>query len=237
MRSGETTGTGGGVSEILPIATFSIAATDRATGDIGVATASRYVAVGSLVPHVRAGIAAVATQSVAHPALADALIDSLAAGEDPPDAALDRLLAEDASRDIRQFALVTADGRTAAFTGAQCVPFAGERAGAGVVCAGNTLAGPAVLEAMLEGFAGTEGRLWDRLFVALDRGDAAGGDARGKQAAAMRVHRTGSGYRGSGEVVVDLRVDDHADPVAELARLLAVLKETRKQEPDAGLES
>ena len=237
MRSGKTTGTGGGVSDILPIATFSIVATDRATGDIGVATASRYVAVGSLVPHVRAGVAAVATQSVAHPALADALIDSLDAGHDAPGAVLDRLLAGDASRDIRQFALVTADGRTAAFTGAQCVPFAGERAGPGVVCAGNTLAGPEVLEAMLEGFAGTDGQLWDRLLAALDRGDAAGGDARGKQAAAMRVHRTGGGYRGSGEVVVDLRVDDHAEPVAELARLLAVLKETRKQEPDDGLES
>ncbi|MFO7780721.1 MAG: DUF1028 domain-containing protein [Spirochaetia bacterium] len=237
MRSGKSTGTGGGVSDAVPIATFSIAATDRATGDIGVATASRYVAVGSLVPHVRAGVAAVATQSVAHPALADALIDSLAAGEDPPDTALDRLLAEDASRDIRQFAVVTADGRTAAFTGSQCVPFAGERAGTDAVCAGNTLTGPEVLEAMLEGFAGTDGRLWDRLLAALDRGDAAGGDARGKQAAALRVHRTGGGYRGSGEVVVDLRVDDHADPVAELARLLAVLKETRKQEPDTGLES
>ncbi|NBF38966.1 MAG: DUF1028 domain-containing protein [Spirochaetes bacterium] len=237
MRSGETSGRGGVVSDILPIATFSIAATDRATGDMGVATASRYVAVGSLVPHVRAGVAAVATQSVAHPALADALIESLATGEDEPDAALDRLLAEDASRDIRQFALVTADGRTAAFTGSQCVPFAGERVGADAVCAGNTLTGPEVLEAMLEGFAGTEGRLWDRFLAALDRGDAAGGDARGKQAAAMRVHRSGGGYRGSGEVVVDLRVDDHADPVAELARLLAVLKKTREQEPDAGLDS
>lgn len=237
MRSGETTGTGGSVSDIMPVSTFSIAATDRATGDIGVATASRYVAVGSLVPHVRAGVAAVATQSVAHPAVADALIDSLAAGEHAPGTVLDRLLAGDASRDIRQFALVTADGRTAAFTGSRCLPFAGEREGADAVCAGNTLTGPEVLEAMLEGFAGTEGRLWDRLLAALDRGDAAGGDARGKQAAAMRVHRAGGGYRGSGEVVVDLRVDDHADPVAELARLLAVLKETRKQEPDAGLES
>ncbi len=236
MRSGRKTGTSGSASDIVPIATFSIAATDRVTGDIGVATASRYVAVGALVPHVRAGVAAVATQSVAHPALAEALLDSLSGGGAAPDAGLHRLLAGDASRDIRQFAVVTSDGRTAAYTGSQCVPFAGERTGTDAVCAGNTLAGPEVLEATLEGFEGTTGRLWDRLLAALDRGDAAGGDARGKQAAAMRVHRTGGGYRGSGEVVVDLRVDDHADPVAELARLLAVLKETRKPEPDTGLE-
>ncbi len=236
MRFGLTIGTPGNTPDIVPIATFSIAATDRSTGDIGVATASRYVAVGSLVPHVRAGVAAVATQSVAHPALANTLIDSLASGESPPDAVLKHHLAADASRDIRQFAVVTADGRTAAFTGSQCVPFAGEAVGTDAVCAGNTLTGPEVLHAMLGAFAGSAGRLWDRLLAALDGGDAAGGDARGKQAAAMRVHRTGGGYRGSGEVVVDLRVDDHPNPVAELARLLAILKDTRKQEPDTGLE-
>jgi uncharacterized Ntn-hydrolase superfamily protein len=222
-----------------PVATFSIAAVDGATGDIGVATASRYVAVGSLVPHVRAGVAAVATQSVAHPALACTLLDRLESGAHgaEPEAILEELLAADADRSIRQLALVTADGRTAAVTGDECVPYAGARTAAGAVCAGNTLTGPAVLEAMLEGFDGTEGRLWRRLLAALDRGDAAGGDSRGKQAAALRVHRPGGGYRGSGEVVVDLRVDDHPEPVAELGRLFAILNETRAQEPDGGLET
>jgi uncharacterized Ntn-hydrolase superfamily protein len=188
---------------------------------------------------VRAGVAAVATQSVAHPALACTLLDRLESGAHgaEPEAILEELLAADADRSIRQLALVTADGRTAAVTGEECVPYAGARTAAGAVCAGNTLTGPAVLEAMLEGFDGTEGRLWRRLLAALDRGDAAGGDSRGKQAAALRVHRPGGGYRGSGEVVVDLRVDDHPEPVAELGRLFAILNETRAQEPDGGLET
>jgi uncharacterized Ntn-hydrolase superfamily protein len=219
-----------------PVATFTIAAVDSASGDIGIGTASRYVAVGSLVPHVRAGVAAVATQSVAHPALAGALLDRLAEGTTNPDVALEELLAEDPQRDIRQIVLVTADGRTAAATGADCVPFADARTATNVVCAGNTLAGPGVLDAMLEGFDATEGRLWWRLLAALDQGQAAGGDARGKQAAALRVHRPGGGYRGSGEVVVDLRVDDNVEPVAELSRLCTVFAETRSQEPDGGLE-
>ena len=220
-----------------PIATFSIAATDRATGDIGVATASRYVAGGALIPHVRAEVGAVATQSVAHPALAADLLDALTRADTKPDEALHRLLDADEARSVRQIALITADGRTAVFTGPDCVPFADAQTGTDAVCAGNTLAGPAVLDAMMDGFEGSEGRLWFRLLAALERGDAAGGDARGKQAAALRVHRRGGGYRGSGEVVVDLRVDDHAEPVAELARLLQILIDTRTQEPDAGLEN
>lgn len=220
-----------------PVATFSILATDRATGDIGIATASRYVAVGSLVPWVRAGVAAVATQSVAQPQLAGGLLDALAAPDAQPAVALDAALAADPDRGIRQVAVLTADGRAAAFTGPDCVPYAGERADSDVVCIGNMLAGPRVLDAMLDSFRVREGRLWHRLLGALEAGDEAGGDKRGKQAAALRVHRTGGGYRGSGEVVIDLRVDDHPQPVAELVRIFGVFVETRKQEPDGGLET
>jgi uncharacterized Ntn-hydrolase superfamily protein len=221
---------------ISPVATFSIIATDRRTGDIGIATASRYIAVGSLVPHVRAGVGAVATQSVAHPQLAADLLDALQTNNADPDATLTDTLDGDPDRESRQIGVVTADGRTASFTGADCVPHADALAGPNALCLGNMLTGSRVLEAMLEGFDGTEGRLWSRLLSALDRGDAAGGDKRGKQAAALRVHRRGGGYRGSGEVVVDLRVDDYPEPIAELSRLFAMLKQTRESEPDNGLE-
>lgn len=220
-----------------PVATFSILATDRGTGDIGIATASRYVAVGALVPWVRAGVAAVATQSVAHPQLAADLLTALGEPDAAPDAALETALAGDADRDVRQVAALTADGRTATFTGADCVPYAGKRAAADLVCIGNMLAGPQVLDAMLDSFRKREGRLWHRLLAALEAGDRAGGDKRGKQAAALRVHRAGGGYRGSGDVVVDLRVDDHSEAVAELVRIFGVFVETRKQEPDSELET
>jgi uncharacterized Ntn-hydrolase superfamily protein len=217
-----------------PVATFTIIATDPETGDIGVATASRYVAVGSLVPHVRAGVGAVATQSVAHPQLATELLDKME-DDAEPGAALEELLAADARRDSRQIGVITPAGHATCFTGSDCVAYAGSERGTNVMCLGNMLSSPSVCTAMLEGFEGTEGRLWLRLLSALDRGEAAGGDKRGKQAGALRVHRRAGGYRGSGEVVVDLRVDDHPEPVAELWRLFALLRETRESEPDSGL--
>ncbi|MFW5728853.1 MAG: DUF1028 domain-containing protein [Spirochaetota bacterium] len=201
------------------VATFTIVATDLATGDIGVATASRYLAVGALVPHVRAGVAAVATQSVAHPALAASLLSRLAADGEDPGVVVTELLAADPDRELRQVAIVTADGTPAAFTGSHCVDYAGERSADTVVCAGNTLAGPEVLDEMMERYHRAEGALWDRLLAALSTAGAAGGDKRGKQAAAIRVDRPDGGYRGSGTVVVDLRVDDHHDPIGELFRL------------------
>jgi len=220
---------------MLSVATFSVIAVDGSTGDLGVGTASRYIAVGSLVPHVRAGVAAVATQSVAHPALAGALLEDLASRRRGPQEILDAHLAEDADKQHRQIALVTAEAESAAFTGSQCVPYAGVRGGDGVVCIGNTLTGPAVLDAMLAAFHHTKGQLWTRLIAALRAGEAEGGDKRGKQAAALRVHREGGGYRGSGDVVVDLRVDDAKEPITALEHLLERLRQTRDSEPGTGL--
>ena len=201
------------------IATFTIVATDLTTGDIGVATASRYLAVGALVPHVRAGVAAVATQSVAHPALAAVLLRRLAVEKTDPGETLSGLLSADPDRELRQVAVVTAVGTPLAFTGSDCVDYAGERSADTVVCAGNMLAGPEVLDEMMERYHRAKGALWDRLLVALSAGEAAGGDKRGKQAAALRVDRPAGGYRGSGNTVIDLRVDDHPDPVEKLHRL------------------
>ena len=219
------------------VATFSIVAVDEASGDLGVATASRYIAVGSLVPHVEAETAAIATQSVAHPALAARMLKELSTGDASAQETLLRFLSYDRDRETRQLAVVTASGDTAAFTGSECLQYAGAQTGHGVVCAGNTLAGPAVLQDMLREYENREGRLWTRLLCALTAGEAAGGDKRGKQAAALRVHRTGGGYRGSGEVVVDLRVDDDAEPIRALSRLLESLKQIRDSEPDGGLST
>jgi uncharacterized Ntn-hydrolase superfamily protein len=220
---------------MLSVATFSVIAVDASTGDLGVGTASRYIAVGSLVPHVRAGVAAVATQSVAHPALAGALLEDLSSRRRGPQESLDTHLADDAERQLRQIAVVTAEGKSATFTGSQCVQYAGVRGGNGVVCIGNTLTGPSVLDAMLAAFHHTKGQLWTRLIVALRAGEAEGGDKRGKQAAALRVHREGGGYRGSGDVLVDLRVDDDEEPVLALEQLLERLRETWDSEPGKGL--
>ncbi len=222
MRSRPGYAAHSGSAPVSRVATFTIVATDLATGDIGVATASRYLAVGALVPHVQAGVAAVATQSVAHPALAALLLSRLAADAENPGRVVSDLLSADPDRELRQVALVTAEGTSLGFTGSRCVDYAGERSAETVVCAGNTLAGPEVLDEMMESYQRAEGALWDRLLTALSVGDAAGGDKRGKQAAALRVDRPGGGYRGSGAVVVDLRVDDHHDPIGELLRLYAL---------------
>jgi uncharacterized Ntn-hydrolase superfamily protein len=205
----------------VTVATFSIAAVDRTTGELGAAVASRYIAVGSLVPHVAVNAGVILTQSVAQPLFGDQGLALLATGM-APDAVLNALLAPDADRNIRQLGILSADGRSAAFSGPDCVAAVGESSADGVICLGNTLAGPEVTDAMLKRFLTASGTLAERMVAALQAGEAAGGDKRGKQAAAVRSHRSGGGYRGNGEILVDLRVDDHPDPVTELKRILSV---------------
>jgi uncharacterized Ntn-hydrolase superfamily protein len=200
--------------------TFSIVA--RQGQAYGVAVASKFLAVGAVVPAARIGVGAVATQSLARVAYLEELLGRLAGGEGPQDA-LDAAVALDEGRDDRQVGVVGGAGG-ATFTGPGCNPWAGGVAGGAGDTAyaiqGNILTGPEVVAAMERAWLGSDGEPFARrLLAALSAGDEAGGDSRGRQSAAMYAVEPGSGYDHSG-VLVDLRVDDHADPVREIGRLL-----------------
>lgn len=205
------------------VATFSIVGADPKTGDLGVAVASKFLAVGAVVPWAKAGAGAVATQSYANVAYGPdgiALMgDGLSAAQ-----ALERLIAGDDGRDHRQVGLVDGRGGAAAYTGASCHAWAGHQTGSGFACQGNILTGPETIAAMAAAFGSTSGALADRLLAALAAGEAAGGDRRGRQSAALYVARHKGGYLGANDVFVDLRVDDAAQPVQELKRLLSLHK-------------
>jgi uncharacterized Ntn-hydrolase superfamily protein len=201
--------------------TFSIVARSEDGESWGVAVASKFLAVGSAVPAAVAGIGAIATQAeanVAYKGLALAHLDEGATAE----VALARLLEEDDGRAHRQVGLVDVDGNAATHTGEECFDWAGGDTGPGVAIQGNILAGPQVVAAMREAWDASAGEpnLARRLLAALSAGDAAGGDKRGRQSAALLVVRDGAGYGGNDDVAADLRVDDHPDPCTEMARLL-----------------
>ncbi len=199
--------------------TFSIVATDGTSW--GVAVASKFLAVGSAVPAAIAGIGAIATQAEANVAYKPeglALLDAgLTAGE-----TLEALLAGDEGREHRQAGIVDAAGTAASHTGAECFDWAGGRTGHGYAIQGNILVGEQVVAAVESSWLGSDpaSPLPHRLLAALAAGDAEGGDKRGRQSAALLVVREGAGYGGGDDIAVDLRVDDHAAPIAELARLL-----------------
>ena len=201
------------------LATFSVVARDPANGDLGVAVQSKFLAVGSVVPWARAGAGALATQALANVRYGPDGLAFMAGGLSAAET-LARLLQEDPGREQRQVGLVDARGGVAAYTGSACMPWAGHRLGAGYVVLGNILTGPRVIEAMAERFETARGELAERLVLALAAGEAAGGDRRGRQAAALYVARAGGAYGGNFDRYVDLRVDDHSDPLAELERLL-----------------
>ncbi len=201
--------------------TFSIVARSSDGESWGVAVASKFLAVGSVAPAAVAGLGAIAVQAepnVAWKGLALSMLDDGATAQ----VALDRLLEDDDSPGDRQAGLVDQEGGGAAHTGAGCFPWAGHRVGPGVTVQGNVLTGPEVLAAMLESWEATqdEPELARRLLAALQAGDRAGGDRRGRQSAALLVVREEAGYGGMDDVAVDLRVDEHREPVTELARLL-----------------
>jgi len=216
--------------------TFSIVALDAATGDLGVAVASKFPCVGAVVPWARAGVGAVATQSWANTDFGpDGL--RLMSGGLPADAALDAVLEPDADREERQVGFVDANGGAASFTGANCMDWAGGRTGDGFAVQGNILASGDVVAALAETYARTEGDLCDRLLAALLAADAAGGDRRGKQSAALLVVREAGGYEGRNDRYIDLRVDDHPDAPSELARLFTVWDTTMLVRTDEPLEA
>jgi uncharacterized Ntn-hydrolase superfamily protein len=200
--------------------TFSIAARSEDGKTCGVAVASKFLAVGSAVPAARAGVGAVATQAEANVAWKRAALELLDDGLSA-DEVVDRLVREDPRAQVRQLGVVDRSGGSATHTGAECLDWAGGIAAPDVAIQGNILSGPQVVEAMHAAWDGSAGgALPHRLLAALGAGDTAGGDRRGRQSAALYVVRDGAGYGGMDDVAVDLRVDDHPDPVPELARLL-----------------
>ncbi len=201
--------------------TFSIVAFDPKTGDLGVAVASKFLAVGSVVPYAQAGVGAIATQSFANTTFGPKGLALLKKGLTPSQV-LKQLLANDKDRELRQVGIVDAKGRAAAFTGKKCLPWAGHIVGKGFAVQGNILAGEQVVKAMAKAFQETQGELAERLMAALEAGEQAGGDARGKQSAAILVVRKRAGYGGFDDRYIDLRVDDHPEPVKELKRILTI---------------
>jgi uncharacterized Ntn-hydrolase superfamily protein len=196
--------------------TYSLVARDAETGELGVAVQSRSFGTGSAVPWARAGVGAVATQSFTQRSYGPLGLELLAEGAEPG-AALEQLVAADAQRDFRQVAFVDAQGRTASHSGSACIPAVGSLAGEGFSGQGNMLRSDDVVPALADGFARAEGTLAERLLAGLDAAEAAGGDFRGKEAGAILVvPAEGDAY----ERVVDLRVDNHHDPLGELRRLL-----------------
>ena len=201
--------------------TWSIVAHDPKTGAFAVAVATRAFAVGASCPFVRAGVGAVSTQSVTNRYLAPAILDALARGL-PPDAAVESALAGDEGRGIRQVHAVDRHGRTAAWTGANCVAWCGSVAAPGVSVAGNMLAGePTVSTTLATWQATADLPMPERLMAAMEAGEAAGGDRRGRQSAAMKLITT------EDFPDLDLRVDDHLQPLAELRRLLEIWRRER----------
>jgi len=198
--------------------TFSIVARCPRTGRLGVGTSSKFLAAGGGVPHVRASVGAIASQSFANPYLG---IDGLTLLEQglTAERALEKLIEGDRGRDLRQVAIVDRDGHAAAYSGDKCIPWAGQVEGGGYVCLGNILAGEEVVKAMTHAFeVSAHEELPERLLRALEAGQEAGGDRRGRQSAGIHVvHAEEYPY-------CDLRVDDHAEPVPELRRVFGVFQ-------------
>jgi uncharacterized Ntn-hydrolase superfamily protein len=200
--------------------TFSIVGFDPESRSWGVAVASRFLAVGAVVPWGRAGAGAVATQASANLSYGPHGLDLMAGGRSA-DEVIAELTGADDEREHRQVGVVDARGRGASFTGGSCLDWAGGEAGDGYAVQGNVLAGPQVVQALARAWQDSAGRsLERRLLAGLTAGDEAGGDRRGRQGAALRVWREGAAYGGVLDIAIDLRVDDHRAPVGELGRLL-----------------
>ena len=209
---------------LIHAGTFSIVAADPTTGEVGCAVQSKYFAIGAVTPWVRAGVGAVATQAMGVVARnGQRALSELAAQVDPA-AALHQALAEDADRELRQLGAVSADGRAAAFTGRDCSEWAGHLVGDGFAVQGNMLTNADVLAAMRSAFLDVLAPLPERMVAALEAGQAAGGDRRGQQAAALVVEQLGAAKRSREGIdrVCDLRVDDHPEPIVELRRLITL---------------
>jgi uncharacterized Ntn-hydrolase superfamily protein len=205
----------------MPVATFSIVARDPATGDLGVAVQSHWFSVGSVVPWAEAGVGAVATQSFVEPSYGPKGLALMKQGVAPKDA-LAQLLAADAQRDVRQVAFVDAKGQVAVHTGAKCIPGAGNHAGDGYTTEANLMLTNEVPDAMAKAFERATGPLAERMLAALDAAQSVGGDIRGRQSAAILVVRAKPSDKPWTDRLVDLRIEDHEQPLTEMRRLLTL---------------
>jgi uncharacterized Ntn-hydrolase superfamily protein len=200
--------------------TFSIVAYHPENGDLGVGVQSKYFAVGPVVPWAEAGIGAVATQAYVNVSYGPKGLELLKEDGLSVEEVVEALTKDDEGRERRQLGIVDSQGNAASYTGPECTPYAGGRLGENYTVQGNILEGEGVIDAMAEAFEAAHGELAERLVVALEAGEEAGGDARGRQSAALLVVRYGAGRSGYGDRYVDLRVDDHEAPIMELRRLL-----------------
>ncbi len=206
-----------------PVHTYSIVARDPESGEMGVAVQSHWFSVGSIVPWAEAGVGAIATQSFVNVAFGPQGLAMLREGQTAPQV-LEALIEADEGRDVRQVAIVDAQGHVAVHTGSRCIPEAGHYVGDGFAVQANLMLNSQVWPAMAEAFETSEGPLAERLVAALEAGEAAGGDIRGRQSAALLVVRgepTGKVWE---DRAIDLRVEDHPDPVRELKRLLRLFR-------------
>ncbi len=203
--------------------TFSIVARDPNTGELGIAVQSKFLAVGAVVPWARAGVGAIATQAWANTTYGPGGLELLASGLSAEET-IARLTADDNGRANRQVGVVSMQGEPATFTGDECFPWAGGHVGEHYTCQGNILVSEETVLSMARTFEQTNGHLCDRLLAALAAGQAAGGDSRGQQSAALLVVREKGGYSGFNDRFIDLRVDDHPQPIEELQRILQLHK-------------
>jgi uncharacterized Ntn-hydrolase superfamily protein len=203
--------------------TFSIVARDPEAGELGIAVQSKFLAVGAVVPWAKAGVGAIATQSWANTTYGPGGLDLLASGLSAKET-IARLTADDEGRASRQVGIVAVQGEPATFTGDDCFPWAGGHVGEHYTCQGNILVSEETVSSMARTFEQTSGHLCDRLMAALVAGQAAGGDSRGQQSAALLVVREKGGYSGFNDRFIDLRVDDHPHPIEELQRILELHK-------------
>ena len=206
---------------LRPVATYSIVARDPLTGELGVAVQSHWFSVGAIVPWAEAGVGAVATQSFVDPSYGKLGLDLMRVGKSAPDA-LKSLVAGDEARDVRQVAMIDAQGRVLAHTGAKCIEAAGQTIGGNFSVQANLMENDKVWPAMARAFQETKGDLAARMLAALEAAQSVGGDIRGKQSAALVVVTGQPTGRAWADRVFDLRVDDHAEPLKELRRLLSL---------------
>jgi uncharacterized Ntn-hydrolase superfamily protein len=205
----------------LTYGTFSIAACDLDAGQWGVATQSKFLAVGSVVPWAEPHVGAVATQAYANPRYGPQGLELLRQGLSAAEV-VERLTEADEGREHRQLGVVDAEGRGATYTGSECMDWAGGRTGTGYAAQGNILVSGETVDAIAETFESSSGPLAERLLDCLAAAQAAGGDSRGQQSAALLIVAKDGGYAGLSDVVIDLRVDDHERPIEELRRLYGI---------------
>lgn len=212
-----------GEKSIRPVNTYSIVAYDQATGQLGVAVQSHWFSVGSVVPWAESGVGAVATQSFSDPSYGSLGLELMRAGKSPQDT-LAALIRADKNPEVRQVGMVDAQGRTAVFTGENCISEAGHVDGEGFTCQANMMLQDTVWNAMAQAYKSTEGELADKLVAALEAAQEEGGDIRGKQSAALIVVKGEPSGVPWKDKLYDLRIEDHPSPVQELKRLLKLNK-------------